>query len=184
MKKLEALNMILRRLGESTVTSIDVPYPTVSIALPALEEARQTLLLEEWYFNKFEWRNLIPDQTGRVEVPPEVLMAYPAKPEVYTYAGRFIRYTKDGQHVNEPVECRVVMDIDFEELPRQAQLYAVYHAAYTTYVQDFGMDDIAQSIQQEAAAAYMTLSAQHTRHRSYNTRTRRNWQKMLGGLRN
>lgn len=184
MEKLEAVNMMLRRLGESTVTSLDVPYPTVSIALPALEEARTGLLLSEWYFNKFEWRNLLPNQFGQVEVPTEVLMLYPEDPERFVFAGKYVRDARTGQHVDTAVLCKIVVDVPFEELPVQAQLYCVYQAAHSVYVQDFGMDDTAQVIQQEAMGAYVILSAQHTRHRKYNTRTRRNWQRMLGGLRN
>lgn len=182
MRKLEALNMILRRLGENAVTSLDVPYPTVSIALPALEEARTQLLLEEWYFNKFQWRNLLPNQYGQVAVPDDVLMAYPDNPEKYTYTGRYIVNARDGLHVDAPVLCRVITDLQFEDLPKQAQLYVVHQAAYSTYVQDFGLDDTAQSIQQDVIASYMTLGAQHTRHRKFNTRTRRTWQRYKQGL--
>lgn len=183
MNKLEAVNMILRRLGEATVTSLDVPYPTVSLAVPALEEARRTLLLDEWFFNKFQWRNLLP-VGGRVEVPDTILAAYPQDPKKYVYTGRYIRNAVTGEHVNAPVLCNVVTDIPFEDLPPQAQLYVVYQAAYTSYVQDFGMDETAQGIQQDAISAYMQIATQHTRHRKHNTRTKRQWQRYLGGLRN
>lgn len=183
MNKLEAVNMILRRLGEATVTSLEVPYPTVSLAVPALEEARKTLLLDEWYFNKFQWRNLLPTG-GKVEVPEGILAAYPSNPNKYTYTGRYIKDAATGAHIDEPVLCNVVVDVPFEDLPPQAQLYVVHQAAYTSYVQDFGMDDIAQGIQQDVISAYMQISAQHTRHRKHNTRTKRQWQRYLGGLRN
>lgn len=184
MEKLEAVNMILRRLGEATVTSLDVPYPTVSIAVPALEESRAALLLSEWYFNKFEWRSILPNQFGQVEVPTGVLMAYPEDPQKYTYTGKYIKDSRTGEHVDTSVLCKVIVDVPFEELPIQAQLYCVHQAAYNVYVQDFGVDDTAVSIQQDATNAYVHLGAQHTRHRKYNTRTRHNWQRMLGGLRN
>ena len=183
MTKLEAVNMILRRLGEATVTSLDVPYPTVSIAVPALEEARKALMLDEWFFNKFEWRNLLP-ANGAVEVPQGILAAYPKDTSRFTFTGRYIRDAKTGAHVDAPVLCNVVVDIPFEELPEQAKLYVVYTAAHSVYVQDFGVDDTAQSIQQESISAYMQLSAQHTRHRKYTTRSKRQWQRYLGGLRN
>lgn len=184
MTKLEAINMILRRLGEATVTSLDVPYPTVSVALPALEEARNALLLDEWFFNKFQWENLLPNNLGRVEVPQGILAVYPENVDKYVYTGRYIRDAQTGRHVNEPVKCRTVIDIPFEDLPPVAQYYIVYQAAYNTYIQDFGADDSAQSIRQDVAAAYTNLSAQHTRQRQYSVRRKPVWQRYLGGLRN
>lgn len=181
MTELEAVNMILRRLGEDAVTSIDVPYPTVSIARPALAEARKALLLEEWFFNKFEWQYLQP-ALGKLQVPDGVLAVYPKEPQRFTWTGKYIRDAVTGGHVDTPVQVCIVQDIPFDELPHAAQLAITLKAAYDVYVQDFGLDDSASTIQQDAMQAYRLLGAEHTRHRKYTTRTKRQWARMLQGL--
>jgi hypothetical protein len=183
MKLLDALNYVLRRLGEQPVTGLDVEYPTVTIALPAIEEARIDLLMEEWYFNKFELRYLQPDSTGRVEVPEDVLQVYPTDPK-YVGAGRFVRHAETGEHVDVPVQCTVILDIPFEELPKQAQNLIRMRAAYVVYVQDFGEDETSRSLEEEIGSAFTLLSAQHTRSRQYNTRHKRMWQRYARRLRN
>lgn len=183
MTLLDALNYVLRRLGEQPVTGLEVEYPTVTIALPAIDEARRELLLEEWFFNKFPLRYLQPDASGRTQIPDDVLMLYPTNPD-FVCAGKYVKCARTGRHVDVPVEARVVLDVPFDELPKQAQVLIRLRAAYVVYVQDFGEDDTSNGLRQEIAAAYSLLAAQHTRTRQYNTRNKRAWRSYARRLQN
>lgn len=180
MKLLDAINTILRRIGEAEVTGIDVPYPTVTLARAAIEQVRRALLAEEWYFNKFQWRNLLPDQRGRVEVPTEVLTVYPEDPK-FVHAGKYVRYRETGYHVNEPVLASITLNVPFDELPYTAQLYIALKAAHDVYLQDYGSDNTSEMLLQEAYQQYTNLGAQHTRSRKHSARHRRQWQRIQIG---
>lgn len=183
MTLLDALNYVLRRIGEQPVTGLDVEYPTVTIALPAIEEARKELLLEEWWFNKFQLRYLQPNQDGKVRLPDDALQAYCVDPQ-YICTGKYVRCAVTGNHVDVPVEVQIILDIPFDELPQQAQVLIRLRAAYLVYTQDFGEDDTAEHLRAEVSAAYTGLSAQHTRSRQYNTRQKHAWQRFAMRLRN
>lgn len=167
MTRLEAINIILRALGETPVTSLDEQYPTLGLALPALDEARKGLLEEEWWFNTYSVYNLLPDANGEIILDDSFLMVYPHKSDKYIFTGSRIVLAKNGSPVvGEPVSAKVVLDAPFEELPRSAQMAITYAAAVNVYAADFGPDDTYQHLFQTALSATEELSAQHTRMRS------------------
>ena len=89
MRLLTAVNTILRKLGEIDVPSLDEQYPTLAIVLPALDEARTTVLKEGWWFNTlFNW-DALPTPTGEIELPENTLMFYPDDPR-YVFEGQFV----------------------------------------------------------------------------------------------
>lgn len=180
MKLLDAVNIILRRIGEAEVTGLQVPYPTVTLARAALEQVRIDLLVEGWYFNTFQWRNLLPNQWGRIEVPTEVLVVYPHSTK-YIHAGKYIRHAETGEHVDTAVVAKVIVDVPFEELPVTAQQYIAARAAYDVYTQDFGADDTSERLIQEAYQHYSNLGAQHTNSRKHNARQRLQWKRIQVG---
>lgn len=184
MTELEAVNVILRRLGERTVTSVDEPYPTIELALTALDRARKGLLLDEWFFNTRYLVHLQPDETGEVRVPAGVLALYPKDPERFMWVGAYVKRTWDLGPAGEPVACKLVSDTAFEEMPNAACTYVTMVAAQQVYVQDMGNDDAVAAMQQEAAQAYQQLSAQHTRIRRTSTRESPRYMQYLRKLRN
>lgn len=173
MQILEAVNLVLRRLGEVPVTSVDEQYPTLAVALPALDEARRRILAESWWFNTYKDVTLAPNLAGEVLVPESTLWFYPDETDLYTYAGRNVRLASTGSKiVSASVVGRVVLDIPFEELPETAQYAVAYKAAYDTYIGDVGDDATAKVIGTEFAAAYSELGAAHTRQRKATSRLR------------
>ncbi len=167
MTRLEAINIILRALGETPVTSLDEQYPTLGIAIPALEEARKGFLLEEWWFNTYDVYDLLPDLAGEINLDDSFLMVYPKDPNRFKYTGNRIVLTSNGSPVvREAVSARVVLDAPFEEMPHAAQMAVTYMAAYNVYAADFGPDETYQHLLSTALEAYSDVSAQNTRIRS------------------
>ena len=181
--QLAAVNYVLRKIGEHPVTGLEVPYPTVNIALYALEEARNNLLVDEWYFNTFDDFVLEVDTiTGTVPVPPGTLQVYPHSRD-YVNQGKQIVCAYTGNPVDKPVPAKVVMDIPLGELPLQALYVVQAAAALATYAQDYGADETASTLQEEYLGAYHQLSSQHTRTRRSRTQDRPTWRKHLSKLR-
>lgn len=185
MNTLDAVNLCLRKLGESEVTNIDEPYPTLGVIVPALEDNRIKLLTEGrgWWFNAYEVE-LAPDTDGGILLPDSVLMFYPESPE-YTFAGTRIANTGSLDPViTGPVKGRSVLDIEYEKLPTVARYVVAYSAAHEVYVNDFGPDQTSQAIQAEWASWYALLSSANTRQAKLNIRRKPHVARWYGNLRN
>lgn len=174
LTQLDAVNIILRKLGEQPVTNLDVQYPTIAIALPALDEARVAILQEGWWFNAVDEFDFYPDVNGELNAPDELLMFYPDEPDKYTFDGvRVVLTNTLSPAVNATVRGRAVFHKEFEELPNVARYAIAYRAAFDTYIADFGDSDIAKQILLAATDHYSELSADHTRQRKSSSRNKR-----------
>lgn len=183
LTELDAVNIILRRLGEQPVTNLDVQYPTIAIALPALDEARVAILQEGWWFNSVDEFDFYPHTDGTLTAPDAMLMFYPEDPETYLFDGvRVVDAKTLSPNLGVTVRGRAVFSKEFEELPNVARYAVTYRAAYETYISDFGDSDIAQSILLAAGDHYSELSAAHTRQRKTTSRRKKQvarWRNML-----
>lgn len=181
--ELAAVNFVLRKIGEQPVTGLDVPYPTVAIVRNALTAAKHELLVDGWYFNTFKDCALEPDLvSGTVPVPSGVLQAIPHSREYICTGAKIVR-ASDGHDIQHSVPCTVVRDMTIGELPRQALYVVQAAAALATYVQDFGMDETAQALQEEYLGAYHQLGMQHTQTRRSRLQDRNVWQRFARRLR-
>lgn len=170
MQKLDAVNIILRNLGENPLPGLDVQYPTLNLALPALEDARIEVLTEGWWFNTRECITLLPDLSGNITLPARTLVFYPDDPDIIYEGTRLISNTTGDVITDKPVTGRLVTDLDFEELPDTAQRVIAYTAAYNTYVVDNGVDTSAQTLQQTRNGFAITLASQHIRARKFSSK--------------
>lgn len=173
MNLLEAVNLVLRKIGEIPVTSIDEQYPTLTIVLPALAEARVRLLSEGYWFNTFYKHTLMPQTSGEVLLPANCLKFFP-KEARHKFTGKRIADTDTGSiFVDEKVEGRMIIDVPFEELVEVMQYAVAYEAAYDTYVSDIGRDDVSQDLAVRRDAFLEQVNGDHTISRKQNSRKRK-----------
>lgn len=180
--ELDFINLVLRKLGEPPLSSVDVQYPTLDLVRPALAEARQTLLAEGWWFNTLCAVRLTPSDTGAVVVPADTLAFYPDEPDRYIFTGAAVVHSDGNPIIQETVVGRRVVDLPLLTLPISARYCVAYAAAAQVYAQDVGTDDIYRDISQHFASAYRELSSQHTRTRQHNSRRKlqvQRWRTML-----
>lgn len=182
--ELDAVNLIIRALGENPVPSLDIQYPTLSIAVPALEEARLEVLREGWWFNTLENVTLLPDVDGVIVLPEGTIMFYPDCPD-YVFDGAAIRRADDGTLVHgTPMLGRLILDKPFEDIPLSARYAIAYHAAHSAYVNDNGEDTTSQRLMVARDRYVLSLSGDHTRSRKANSRRSKivqRWYHSLGG---
>jgi hypothetical protein len=171
--KLDAVNLILRKLGEPPIGSLDTQYPSLDLILPALDEEQRNLLEDGWWFNTFEPVTLSPDQNSRVTVPPDTLLFEPTDAEKYLWTGEYIRTLDGSLDISESVTGRRVANLPFEELPSMVRTAITYGAALHVYGSDVGVDDIYQSINQLYVEARREMGATHTRQRNYSSRRKK-----------
>lgn len=177
MRLLTAVNTILRKLGEIEVPSLDEPYPTIPLALAALEEARTNVLKEGWWFNTSHKWEATPTPDGIVELPGNTLMFYPEDPQ-FVFEGQFIVMADNHNTlIAKPVLGKLVMDKEFERLPHTAAMAVTYTAAFETYTADIGPDKTSEAIAASLQGYLMTLSAEHTRSRKQNTTRKTSFQR-------
>lgn len=182
MRLLTAVNTILRKLGEIDVPSLDEPYPTLAVVLPAMDEARTTVLKEGWWFNTlFDWV-ATPTPAGLVEMPANCLMFYPDDPK-YLFDGTSVVWSANHEPVIGADVCgKLIVDREFEKLPYTAAMAVTYTAAVETYIADVGPDKTSEQLQQSRDGFLMTLAAEHTRSRKQNSTKKRAFQRWKRSL--
>ena len=169
MELLDAVNLVLRKIGEIPVTSVDEQYPTLTIVLPALAEARVKMLSEGYWFNSYYKHVLQPMPDGQVLLPANCLKFFP-KEARHKFTGSRIADTDTGSiFVKEPVEGRLIIDIPFDDLSEITQYAIAYGAAYETYLSDIGNDDICKKLEETRDEYVMQLNGDHTVSRKQNS---------------
>lgn len=179
---LDAVNLVLRALGEPPLSSLNTQYPTLDLVLPAIDQAQRSLLTEGWWFNKFEPVPLHPDQNNRVTIPPDTLVFEPYSDQ-YLFTGEYVRNLDGSLDITSTVRGARVANLPYEELPQMVRTAVAYSAAMSVYVSDVGVDDIYQYLQEQYAVARREMGAAHTRQRNYTTRHKRQVQRWKQFLR-
>lgn len=185
MNTLDAVNLCLRKLGESEVTNIDEPYPTLGVIIPALTDNRIKLLSEGygWWFNAYEVE-LAQDTDGSIRLPDSTLMFYPESSD-FVYTGTTIVQAGTlSPIIDRPVKGKGILDVAFAALPITARYTVAYATAHEVYVNDFGPDSTSQAIQAEWAMHYALLAAANTRQSKGNVRRKPHVARWYQNMRN
>lgn len=170
---LDAVNLCLRYIGEmpipSTVDidSLDELHEAQIIRKELLNTSKE-LQTRGWWFNREHW-TFVPDAiNGKISVPVTVL-AIKGTSDTYTIRGGNL-YDVEGNTLifDDKVECVVIWELSFEELPQSfAQL-----VAYTTArdVQSFLRGDTSadKRLQEKVSQAYLTVQKEDLSHSQYN----------------
>lgn len=182
MRLIDAVNLVLPKLGEHPVTNLDISHPTLGIILPEMEETRQELLLEGWWFNEFEY-TAFPDPEGFIDIGTETLSFIPHKEPAILRDGRLYNADTRSYVWDTEVVGLVKEDVPFESLPETAARCILYTATVAAVATDIGMTNEVQLWASRAQDARGALIAEHLRHRKYSTRGTRRFQRLRKALR-
>lgn len=165
MTKLEAVNVLLRKLNNRPVNSLDTAHPRVPSALAALERHSKKLQAKHWWFN-VEHPTLTPQVgTLRITLPGDTLSvdSVDRRPRVAA-RGRFLYNLDDSTfEFFAPLTVRLHRVLDFELLPPTVA-EAVLTAAALEWIGDNDGDEMKVRLAStEAADAYATMHAEHIR---------------------
>lgn len=173
---LEAINLILPKLGEHRVTRVDIKHPTIAIIVPEIENTLKALLLKGWWFNEFEYTG-IPDSEGFITLGADALTFTPHPSQAFAalrdgrlYNPKNLDYTWDAS-----VTGIVKQAVPFDSCPETAQQFVWYSACVDAFATDIGMSQEIQLWTGHAQAAYSDLLAEHIRQRKYSTRQSRRY---------
>lgn len=173
MTLLEAVNIVLRALSEHTVASTEIRHPSVTLALDKIDEAREALLNENWWFNNITV-TLNREFDGRVQYPADTLAFVPDN-YLCVVRGGYLYNTQNNSYVfTEDVSGLITYDLQWADLPSAAQRVVAYNAALMAFDLEFGGNPPA-SLLMNMQSAFAQLQAMHTRQRRYNARQRPQW---------
>lgn len=183
MKLLDAINLILPKLGEHRVTRVDIKHPTIAIIVPEVENTLRQALLKGWWFNEFLY-TAQPDSEGFITLGIETLSFLPQKDQPYAVM-------RDGKLYNpetlsyvwtESVTGLVKQYVAFDSCPESAQQFVWYSALVDIFTTDIGMATELQIWTGHAKAAYGDLLGEHIRQRKYSTQQSSRWKRLRAAM--
>ena len=170
MTELEAVNICLRAVGESPVTTTSSQNPYVIAASNIVNSERKNLLAEGWWFNTQRQLTLTPDRNKFIFVPINTLAinTNDRNGAIAVRKDKLIDLYNNTFEFNEPITLDLVEDLSYEELPFSAARAIAYLSAVEMQ-RAYEMEvNKLESYQQQASFALMELKKLHMRNRNLN----------------
>lgn len=178
MKLLDAVNLIMPKLGERPVTSLDVAHPTLAVLLPILEKNRIDTLIKGWWFNEYE-HVAMPDSEGVITLGNDTLRFIPHCSGIAVMRGKQLFNPSTLTNVfTSSVAGVITQDVEFDLLPDSAATYVFYSSLVEAYTTDLGVSQELQVWQMKAGDAWGTLLGEHLMQKKPSTRKLRTWRNL------
>ena len=159
-QELPAINQILSSCGQAPVTTLDTTNPDVAIAYDTLLQVSREVQAEGWTFNKEYHIEFTPDTDDFIQIANNVLQIKltdnPVNREhdgirrsgkLYDRQNHTFKWTRDT------VECDVVWEFDWVDLPQPIQDFITARAATLVSQRIVGDTEQYQMLQQQEAFA-------------------------------
>ena len=163
-QELPAINQILSSCGQAPVTTLDQTNPDVAVAYDTLQQVSREVQAEGWTFNKEYHYEFTPDTNDQILIPSNILQikltensANMDKDGVRRSGKLYDRHNHTYDWTDETVECDIVWEFDWVDLPQPIQDFIVARAA--TYVSQRIVGDQTQYQMLQQQEAYMRALA-------------------------
>ena len=163
-QELPAINQILSSCGQAPVTTLDQTNPDVAIAYDTLLQVSREVQAEGWTFNKEYHYEFTPDTNDQILIPSNILQikltensANMDKDGVRRSGKLYDRHNHTYDWTDETVECDIVWEFDWVDLPQPIQDFIVARAA--TFVSQRIVGDTEQYQMLQQQEAYMRALA-------------------------
>ena len=174
-KELPAINQILSSCGQAPVTTLDTTNPDVAIAYDTLLQVNREIQAEGWTFNREPHYEFIPNDSDEVEIPNNILQiklsqnGTNAQYDGIRRSGKLYdrlhhRYTWPD---HSKIECDVVWEFDWVDIPEPIQNFIVSRAATLTSQRIMGDQRQHDMLQQQEAYARSTALEYETAQGQY-----------------
>ena len=183
MKLLTAINNILPKLGEHTVTRVDARHPTLAIILPIIEQCLVETLQKAWWFNGGR-TTLYPDSDKQIFLPTTCMSFLPDAEFVGSVRGNRL-YNNETMTYEWPKPVTGILRerVEFEELPETVATYVFYYALCTAYLTDIGLESVVEQWKEMADSAEEAATLEHLRNVRHSTQKSRRWGRLQRSLR-
>ena len=173
-QELPAINQILSSCGQAPVTTLDQTNPEVAIAYDTLLQVNREVQAEGWTFNKEYHYEFTPDTNDEILIPNNILKLKLTensgnldKDGIRRNGKLYDRHNHTYEWTDETVECDIVWEFDWVDLPQPIQDYISARAA--TFVSQRIVGDATQyqMLQQQEAYARATALEYDTQQGQY-----------------
>ena len=160
-KELPAINQILSSCGQAPVTTLDQTNPDVAIAYDTLLQVSREVQAEGWTFNTEYHFDFTPDANDEILIPNNVLQlkltenwgnvdkdGIRRNGKLYDRQDHTYKWTDQS-----PVECDVVWEFDWVDLPQPIQDFITARSATIVSQRIVGDSTQYQMLQQQEAYA-------------------------------
>jgi hypothetical protein len=176
LSELEAVNTMLRIIGEAPVSTLSSPTSLDVInALADLDETSRQVQERGWMVNKEYDLELTPDVNGYLNVDSDILRIEPTKDYKYlilTQRGTKIYNIKDRTFVfTDPVKFDVIRLLPFTDLPQALRHYIMVKAARKFQKRQISAELLDGFTEEEEAQALVSAEDQDTSGNHYNILT-------------
>ena len=160
-QELPAINQILSSCGQAPVTTLDQTNPDVAIAYDTLLQVSREIQAEGWTFNKEYHYEMTPDTNNEIAIPNNIIqikLTENAANQSYDGIRRSGKLYDRQHHTYEwtytsPIECDIVWEFDWVDLPEPIQNFIVARAAVLVSQRIVGDQGQYQMLQQQEAFA-------------------------------
>ena len=160
-QELPAINQILSSCGQAPVTTLDQTNPDVAIAYDTLLQVSREIQAEGWTFNKEYHYEMTPDTNNEIAIPNNIIqikLTENAANLAYDGIRRSGKLYDRQNHTYEwtytsPIECDVIWEFDWVDLPEPIQNFIVSRAAVLVSQRIVGDQSQYQMLQQQEAYA-------------------------------
>ena len=144
--ELDAVNTMLSGIGEAPVNSLAGQLPAdVAVALNTLNETLREVQLESWHFNTEDDYPLLPDTTGEIVLPLNVVRVSLQDPDSRDVVQRGRRLYDRANHTykfNASIRAKVSLLLPFDELPEVFRWYVTVRSARRFQDRTVGAGDL------------------------------------------
>lgn len=166
MTLLQAVNTMLRSIGESPVAALNSAHPLIADLLDSLEQTSIVVQSRGWWFNTFE-RHVAPASPGAdVVLPAGTSFAQTTNRrygiDVYVLNGELVN-KETGDVVNFPLDLYLRTHVAWDSLPETAAQYITARAAFE-YATDYDADSMKlQTLKSKMDMRYVMFNTEHIR---------------------
>ena len=157
-KELPAINQILSSCGQAPVTTLDQTNPEVAIAYDTLLQVNREVQAAGWTFNKEYHYEFTPDTKDEILIPNNILQLKLTensgnldKDGIRRNGKLYDRHNHTYEWTDETVECDIVWEFDWVDLPQPVQDYITARAATIVSQRIVGDSTQYQMLQQQEA---------------------------------
>ena len=174
-QELPAINQILTSCGQAPVTTLDQTNPEVAIAYDTLLQVSKEVQSEGWTFNREYHYEFNKDDNNEILIPNNVLqikLTENAQNTPYHAVRRsgklYDRQNHTYKWTYSPIECDVIWEFDYIDLPQPISNFIVARAAKIVSGRIVGDDDQyarlekEEALQRSTALEYETSQGQYT----------------------
>lgn len=161
--ELQAVNVMLSVIGEAPVNQLEgANISDVATARNILAEVSKEVQSKGWDFNTEDNYPLVPDVDGNICLPANIarvavdITSYPD----HDFVQRGLRLYDKKQHTYEvphTVEAKIVLILDFEEMPEPFRRYVTIKASRIFQDRTVGSDTLHGFSAKDEAVAYVAM---------------------------